>query len=152
LTSYSFVTRWRLESPLEKVWERIYRSERWPEWWKGVERVQEIRPATGPHSVGTVRRFTWKSVLPYRLTFDMTVTRVEPLSRIESAAAGELEGTGLWTFSREGPAALVRYDWNVRTTRPWMNALAPVARPLFRWNHDVVMGWGFQGLRKRLEG
>lgn len=78
----------------------------------------------------------------------MTVTRVEPFSRIESTAAGELEGTGLWTFSRQGPATLVRYDWNVRTTRPWMNALAPVARPLFRWNHDVVMAWGFQGLQK----
>lgn len=152
MTRYSFVTLWRLESPLEKVWEHIYRSERWPNWWKGVERVREIRPATGPHSVGTLQRFTWKSALPYRLTFDMTVTRVELFFRIESTAAGELEGTGLWTFSREGPATLVRYDWNVRTTRPWMNALTPIARPLFRWNHDVVMGWGFQGLKKLLEG
>jgi len=115
-----------------------------------VERVEELRPAAGPNRVGAVQRFTWKSALPYRLTFDMTVTRVEPLSLIESTAAGELEGTGLWTLAQEGPAVQVRYDWNVRTTQPWMNALAPVARPLFRWNHDVVMGWGFQGLKSLL--
>ena len=31
-----------------------------------------------------------------------------------------------------------------------MNLLAPVARPLFKWNHDVVMNWGAEGLAKRL--
>ena len=45
---------------------------------------------------------------------------------------------------------LVRYDWNVVTTKPWMNLLAPVARPLFKWNHDAVMNWGAEGLARRL--
>ena len=40
--------------------------------------------------------------------------------------------------------------WNVRTTKPWMNLLAPLARPLFKWNHDVVMGWGAEGLARKL--
>jgi hypothetical protein len=31
-----------------------------------------------------------------------------------------------------------------------MNLLSPLARPLFKWNHDVVMGWGAEGLKKRL--
>jgi len=31
-----------------------------------------------------------------------------------------------------------------------MNYLAPIARPLFKWNHDVVMGWGSEGLARRL--
>jgi len=31
-----------------------------------------------------------------------------------------------------------------------MNMLSPLARPLFKWNHDVVMSWGAEGLRKRL--
>ncbi len=38
------------------------------------------------------------------------------------------------------------YEWNVRTTRPWMNLVAPVARPVFRWNHNAVMHSGGQGL------
>ena len=146
MAGYSFVTRWEIKAPLEAVWDAIFHSEQWPVWWRGVERVERIRPATAPHEVGSVRRFTWKSFLPYRLMFDMAVTQVEPLKRIESAATGELEGTGVWTFACDGPRVLVRYDWNVRTTKPWMNALAPLARPLFRWNHNVVMRWGGEGL------
>ena len=34
----------------------------------------------------------------------------------------------------------------MHTTRPWMNLLAPVARPFFRWNHNVVMHQGGVGL------
>ena len=66
------------------------------------------------------------------------------------AATGELEGSGAWTlWSGEG-ATHIRYDWNVRTTRWWMNLLAPVARPLFARNHDIVMEWGRVGLESEL--
>ena len=149
--SYSFVTRWQVKAPIEKVWDAVYHSDRWPSWWKGVEKVEKIRPASGPHETGSVRRFTWKSRLPYRLIFEMKVTRVEPMTLIESEAEGELAGTGRWTLAPAGPVVAVRYDWNVRTTKPWMNLLAPAARPLFRWNHDVVMEWGRQGLVHLLE-
>ena len=44
----------------------------------------------------------------------------------------------------------VRYDWNVGTSQPWMNALAPFIGPLFTWNHDLVMRWGEDGLREHL--
>jgi hypothetical protein len=97
-----------------------------------------------------VRRYTWRSKLPYRLAFDMRLTRVEPMSLIEGEAIGELSGTGRWQFSEEKDATRVRYDWNVKTTKPWMNLLAPVARPIFKWNHDVVMGWGAEGLARKL--
>jgi hypothetical protein len=44
----------------------------------------------------------------------------------------------------------VTYDWNVRTTKRWMNVLAPVARPAFEYNHNVVMRRGGEGLAQRL--
>jgi hypothetical protein len=31
-----------------------------------------------------------------------------------------------------------------------MNLLAPLARPLFEHNHNVVMRWGGEGLARRL--
>ena len=65
-------------------------------------------------------------------------------------AVGELTGTGRWHLTHDAGLTDVRYDWNVRTTRPWMNLLAPVARPIFKWNHDVVMDWGADGLARRL--
>jgi len=148
--NYSFVTRWSFKEPLEQVWGALYDSDRWPTWWRGVEQGEKLRSADAPNEVGSVRRFTWKSRLPYRLTFDMTVTRVEPMSLIESTAEGELEGEGRWSFSSDAGNTLVRYDWSVCTTKAWMNVIAPVARPVFQWNHDVIMEWGREGLIRLL--
>jgi len=47
---------------------------------------------------------------------------------------------------------VVRYDWCVRTNRAWMNALAPLLRPVFQWNHDAVMREGGAALARRLLG
>jgi hypothetical protein len=63
---------------------------------------------------------------------------------------GELEGTGRWRLFEQDGVTAVLYEWNVRTTRRWMNLLAPVARPVFEYNHDVVMRWGGEGLARRL--
>ena len=43
-------------------------------------------------------------------------------------------------------------DWKVFTTKRSMNLLAPAAGPLFRLNHDVIMRWGEEGLRRRVAG
>jgi hypothetical protein len=80
----------------------------------------------------------------------MQTTRVEPTSIIEGRAIGELQGTGLWTLTHDLGITTARYDWKIETTKAWMNFLAQVARPFFNWNHDVVMGWGGEGLARKL--
>jgi hypothetical protein len=40
--------------------------------------------------------------------------------------------------------------WQVATSRAWMNALAPVLAPAFRWNHGAVMAAGARGLASHL--
>ena len=149
MAKYSFVTIWHVNAPIESVWNEIYHSESWPTWWKGVESVVELKRGD-KNGIGSVRRYTWKSRLPYKLTFGMRTVRVEPLLIIEAVATGELEGKGLWQFSVDRTGTVARYDWEVETTKLWMNMLSPLARPLFKWNHDVVMGWGAKGLRKKL--
>lgn len=146
---YKFVTIWKSAAPLEAVWNEIYHSEHWPEWWKGVEEVVELKKGDGL-GVGSVRRYTWKSALPYRLSFESETVRVEPMSLLEGIARGELDGRGVWKLDSDGRYTTVRYDWQVRTSRRWMNLLAPIAEPLFKWNHDVIMSWGAKGLAKRL--
>jgi len=39
MASYEFVTIWRIEAPIEKVWNEIYHTEYWSQWWKGVIQV-----------------------------------------------------------------------------------------------------------------
>jgi len=61
----------------------------------------------------------------------METIRIEPPLLLEGIAIGELQGRGLWQLSTENNETGVRYDWNVETTKRWMNLLSPIARPLF---------------------
>lgn len=122
---------------------------RYPEWWKGVRSVELLREGD-ELGLGQVSRFCWRSVLPYTLRFDLVVTRVEPPHLIEGYATGELEGSGVWRLYAGGGGTAAVYDWRVRTTAKWMNTLGPVARPVFGWNHDLVMRQGGYGLAERL--
>jgi hypothetical protein len=40
--------------------------------------------------------------------------------------------------------------WSVDLQRPWMRVLAPVAAPMFRWNHRGAMRAGGAGLAPHL--
>jgi len=149
MANYQFTTVWKVPAPQQQVWDLIFNSDRWPDWWRGVEKVEKLKDGDSSH-VGALMRYTWKSKLPYRLIFEMETTRVEPISIIEGRAIGELQGQGRWTLSHDDGVTTARYDWKVETTKAWMNLLAPVARPFFSWNHDVVMGWGGEGLANQL--
>lgn len=100
--------------------------------------------------IGRTIRLTWRTQLPYGFTFDVRLVRIEPNHLLEGQARGDLEGTGLWTLTRDGDNTIVQYDWNVRTNKSWMNVLAPILRGAFTYNHDVVMRWGAEGLARRL--
>jgi uncharacterized protein YndB with AHSA1/START domain len=152
VSEYRFLTTWCLEAPRERVWEAIWDSESWPEWWRGVTAAEKV--SDGDESgVGQVGRYSWRSRLPYDLDFTMTTTRVERPHLLEGEASGELAGVGRWRLFEEeysSSVTAVVYEWNVHTTKPWMNAIAPIAAPFFAWNHDWVMRNGGEGLARLL--
>jgi hypothetical protein len=148
-TPYSFVTTWRVEAPIDPVWEALYDAEAYPGWWKAVLAVTKLEPG-GPDGIGRIDRFVWRAPLGYRLRFDLRLTTIRRPHRLGGTASGDLEGTGEWNLRHEEGVTEVRYDWNVRTNRRWMNALAWIARPAFRSSHDAVMGDGATGLARLL--
>jgi len=149
MAAYNFLTTWCVGAPIERVWDVICASERYPEWWDGVRGVTELEPG-GENGVGALRRFEWRSVLPYSLEFDLRVTRSQPPYLLEGQASGELQGMGVWRLFAGVDGTAVLYSWDVSTTRRWMNRIAPLARPAFSWNHDYVMRQGAHGLAKEL--
>lgn len=152
MSDYEFLTTWRIDAPLNRVWQTIENADAWPEWWKGVVSVIELQGGDD-NGVGSIRRTKWKSILPYTLEFDSEVVRVEHERYIEARAFGELDGVGIWHFMADGDSRTrVDYDWRVKTTKSWMNTLAPIAKPIFRWNHNAIMNWGERGLKRRLQG
>ncbi len=148
-THFSLVSDWRLDAPIERVWELIETTEEWPGWWRAVKGAWIVRVGR-EDGVGSVHRINWSTALPYTLMFDVETVRVERLRELEGRAFGELDGTGIWTFTPEGDTTHVRYLWRVEVTKPWMRLLAPLLRPVFTWNHNKVMRWGLEGARRRL--
>lgn len=60
----------------------------------------------------------------------MEVVRIEPPSLLEGIARGELQGRGLWQLTSEANnQTIARYDWQVETTKRWMNVNATTLLP-----------------------
>lgn len=147
---YHFVSEWRLGAKRGEVWRALLNSLEWPQWWPGVLWVKQIRPG-GTDGLGDVRRYAWRSFLPYTLVFDMELLYLEPQSALHGMASGEVEGLGRWSLVEVDGSTHVAYDWNVRTTRRAVNWLTPLARPLIERNHHAIMREGARGLARHLQ-
>jgi carbon monoxide dehydrogenase subunit G len=150
MADYHYVSTWQLQAPIERVWTAISDLEHLPAWYPAVEEVQTLAPGD-EQGVGSRVGYLIKGRLPMRLAFEATIARVVPPRELELRAEGELAGTGRWLLDQHGDTTTVRYLWDVRTTKPWMNLVAPVARPLFTWNSKGVMLEAGQGLARFLE-
>ena len=149
MARYVLITNWHLDAPIERVWHAISLVEDWPRWWKFVESVVELERGDAD-GVGALRRYTWTSQLPYELSFEMRTTAARRPEFLEGLASGELNGCGRWHLAREGRTTRVRYEWSVETGKAWMNLVAPLLAPMFRWNHGEVMAEGGRGLARHL--
>ena len=100
-THFHLVTDWTFEAPVEPVWQVLMAPEDWPSWWRAVAGVERLAQgdATG---VGAVRRITWRTALPYTLTFAMRITRVEPMTLIGAAPRANSTGSDAGRFVRSG--------------------------------------------------
>jgi uncharacterized protein YndB with AHSA1/START domain len=149
LADYRFLTTWLVDAPVDDVWRALHTIEEWPSWWPGVQRVRKIEHGD-EQGVGGVYQQVWRSKIPYSVEFTTFVTEVERPHLIEARADGGLAGTGTFRIFGAPLGTAVTYDWAVRTTKAWMNAIAPVARPVFAWNHHAVMNQGGVGLARAL--
>lgn len=146
---YSFITTWKFQSSVKLIWPIIKEMESWPSWWKGIVAVNIINPGF-ENGLGKKASMTWKSKLPYCLSLISEVTEVHEFYRITGRTYGELEGTGIWEFEQVQQVSILKFFWEVKTTKRWMNIMAPVLGPAFKWNHDVLMKWGYDGLSEKL--
>jgi carbon monoxide dehydrogenase subunit G len=150
MADYHYVSTWQLQAPIEQVWTVIDDVERLPAWYPAVQEAQTLA-AGDADGVGRRVRLVLKGRLPMQLAFEATVARLDPPRELELHAEGELAGSGRWLLDQQGEITTVRYLWDVRTTRPWMNLVAPIARPLFTWNTKGVLLEAGRGLARLLE-
>lgn len=138
MARYHFVTSFDVAASRQRAWEVLSDLSTWPSWWRWLEGMQQLA-AGDADGVGASYRCSFRTALPYTLTFDAEVVAATPPARIEIRASGELTGAGVWELLEARGGCRLRYTWVVATTKAWMNLLAPLARPAFAWNHDVLM-------------
>lgn len=124
--AYRFPHPWLFDAPREPVWGVVYDAAHWPEWWRGVRRTEIVEPGDERGE--------------------------EPPSLLVGRARGELTGTGTWRFYESELGTASTWEWQVATTREWMNAAGPLARPIFAMEPppDHAVGRRGRGAANRL--
>lgn len=144
MADYRFNTTWRVQASLQDAWTVLFDAESWPAWWPSVQQVDQLAVGS-PDGLGRRLRYRFSTRLPYTLSFEAELVEVLRPTRLVASAEGELDGTWTCELVQDGDSVVVRHDWAVKTTQPWMNVLAPVARPVFAWNHASLMREGGKG-------
>lgn len=150
---FHFQSTWSIPSDLIRIWNAIGGVERWPEWWKTMERVRVLRGPTLPVAVGSAAEYRIHSPLGYHFTFQSEVTAFDTGKWIHSAIVGQLSGTGRWEFSHDRGVTTATLLWDVAVTRPALARLAALGpvRSAMSWAHDRVMESGEAGLRRLVQ-
>ena len=149
MADYRFVTTWEFVAPIDDVWHEVGDPQNRVNFWSGLQRVVEKQPGdtTGENAL---YELVFKSFLPYTLSLDARVTGIEAPHHLRMETTGELEGVATFDLAERDGTTVSTLVWETRTTIAWMNAIAPLMRGLFEWNHDVLMRKAGEGLAQRI--
>lgn len=149
-SDYRFLTEWRVAGTVGEVEDVLGDAGALPRWWPSVYLAVEEIDEGGADGVGRAVAVHTKGWLPYTLRWTLRIT--EPLSDTGFAleATGDLEGTGRWTFTQDGPEVAITYDWRVSATKPLLRRMAWLLKPAFAANHRWAMRRGEESLSLEL--
>ncbi|MBT2533840.1 SRPBCC family protein [Arthrobacter sp. ISL-48] len=151
---YEFQTIWRVAGSSQEVAAVLGDGTTLPRWWPSVYLAVEPAPETTGHNLpsGIPRpvRLHTKGWLPYTLSWTLTLTEPVTNRGFALTAAGDLNGTGRWTFEQDGPETVITYDWRVSTAKPLLRRLSWLLKPAFAANHRWAMARGQESLALEL--
>jgi hypothetical protein len=147
---YHFLTEWRVAATIDEVKAVLGDARTLPRWWPAVYLAVHVVDPGGPDGAGAVVDLHTKGWLPYTLRWTLHIT--EPITDTGFAlrGTGDLEGTGVWTFTQDGPEVLITYDWRLHATKPLLRRLGWLLKPAFAANHKWAMRAGEESLRLEL--
>ncbi len=149
-SDYRFVTVWRVAGTVPEVRAILGDAEALPRWWPSVYLTVVPVQDAASDGTGTVVDLYTKGWLPYTLRWTLTITEPMTDTGFALSAAGDLNGTGRWTFTTDGPETVIRYDWRVSAAKPLLRRLSWLLKPLFSANHRWAMARGEESLRLEL--
>ena len=147
--AYHFVTEWRFHAPVARTWSVVLDIRRYPDWWKNFRRVRLVQG--DGQSIGSIVWCEVRGSLPYSLKYSLEVLEAQEHRHLLLRSTGDLIGTGRWAFRAVDGATEAVYYWDVSTTNPILNLVAPLAKSLLARNHQQVMANGYAALRPHVE-
>ena len=149
-SDYAFVTVWRVPGTIAEVKAVLRDGRTLPRWWPAVYLEVEPREDGDAEGVGSVTGLHTTGWLPYTLSWTLTITEPFTDEGFALSAAGDLNGTGRWTFAQDGPEVVITYDWRVSAGKPLLRRFGWLLRPAFEANHRWAMARGEESLKLEL--
>ena len=147
---YQFKTEWEFNADVARAWSVVLDLQQYPAWWQNFRRVRLLQG--DGQSVGSRLECIVRGWLPCSLRYTLEVMTIERHRSISLRSSGDLVGTGRWEFAEMASRACrATYFWDVTTTNPLLNLVAPLIRPILTRNHEQVMANGYEALRPRVE-
>jgi Polyketide cyclase / dehydrase and lipid transport len=147
---YKFRTVWRVAGTVAEVRDVLADGRSLPRWWPAVYlSVDTVRDGDETGRGAELLLFT-KGWLPYTLRWTLRIAEPITDAGFTLSATGDLNGTGRWTFTQDGPEAVITYDWRVSASKPLLRRLTWLLRPMFTANHHWAMARGEESLRLEL--
>ncbi|GAB3582712.1 SRPBCC family protein [Amycolatopsis endophytica] len=143
VNAYRFRDTWLLSAPVRSVYDAVVDLAAYPRWWPDVIEVSRVDEDTA--------ELVCRAALPYALTIRMRRAEEDPRTgRMRVHLTGDLEGSLAATAVPLPGATRLEITQQVIATKPLLRLLSPVARPVFRANHAVMMRRGRRGLAAHL--
>ncbi|MDI5976369.1 SRPBCC family protein [Amycolatopsis magusensis] len=143
VNDYRFRDVWLVEAPVRPVFAALVDLAAYPEWWPDVRSVRQVADDTA--------ELVCRARLPYELRITMTrVEENERDGRLLVDLGGDLEGSLGCLLSAQDGGTRLDITQHVVVHKPLLRLLSPVAAPVFRANHALMMRRGRRGLAERV--
>ena len=149
-SDYRFATVWRVAGTVHEVQAVLSDAQSLPRWWPSVYLAVVPVRDPGPDGTGAAVDLHTTGWLPYTLRWRLTITEPMTDTGFALSAAGDLKGTGRWTFTTDGPEVVISYHWRISATKPLLRRLSWLLKPVFSANHRWAMARGEESLRLEL--
>lgn len=137
---YRFRDTWFIAAPPPSVFDAVADLAGYPRWWPDVRSVSRVDDDTA--------ELVCRATLPYRLVLRMRRAEQDaPAGRLRVELTGDLEGSLAALVIGQPAGTRLDITQHVLARKPLLRHLAPMARPVFRANHALMMRRGHSGLR-----
>ncbi|MEQ1745397.1 MAG: SRPBCC family protein [Saprospiraceae bacterium] len=151
MSTYHFITHWRVKATCEDVYHLLEDVDTLTEWWPSVYLDVRVTKPGQPGGVGKEVALLTKGWLPYTLRWQFRVTETAFPTGFSLEAWGDFEGRGIWTFRDAGDGYCdITYDWKISAEKPLLKRLTWLLRPIFSANHHWAMRQGEHSLNLEL--